>query len=242
MLSNDKLTLDTKHCFCTKWFYGCPCWCSPGCCCNWSVPTNVCRLFWEVWGAGGNGHGACAWSRCHHYRGAGGGHYSAKSIGTVPGCSYTVCAGGVYRCWSQECNGLSGGCTSYVNGYNLSNFCARGGERGYAETSWASPCYTYWDCCQNPTSWGSDFGMGNHAGAWGGTFNCHCHCQTTSSTAAPFYGGGTEQIIQVCWMRCGCWLSPYTTGGQGAMSSYCGDFRTGQGNTGGSGLVKVTYQ
>ena len=32
--------------------------CTPGCCCNWTVPSGVAKLTWELWGAGGNGHGA----------------------------------------------------------------------------------------------------------------------------------------------------------------------------------------
>jgi hypothetical protein len=235
-----KISNDARHCYCTKWFYGDPDRCSPGCCCLWTVPTGVRRLFWEAWGAGGNGHGACSCDRCHHYAGAGGGYYNSKMISTAAGCQYTVCAAGVYRCLSIECVGCKG-CDSYVNGFNLSNFCAIGGDTGRAETSWANPCFSYWSCCVAPVANGGDFGMGNHIGSWSGPFNCHCHCLTTMPTAAPFMGGQVEQPINVCWMRCGCWTVPFGHGAQGAMSSYCGSSCCGQGGTGGAGVVKVTY-
>ena len=84
--------------WCVKWIYGSPGWGSQGCCCNWSVPTNVTRITFEAWGAGGNGHGECNCNRCGNWFGAGGGFYNTKTISTNGGCSYTVCAGGVYRC------------------------------------------------------------------------------------------------------------------------------------------------
>lgn len=240
-VTNAKLSIDARHCFCTQWVYGDAGQCTNGCCCYWVTPTGVRRIFWEAWGAGGNGNGACSCDRCHHYKGAGGGYYNSKMISTTEGCGYSVCAGGVYRCLSIECTGLAIGCASYVNGYNMSNFCAIGGDVGRAETSWANPCFSDWSCCVAPSQNGGDFGMGNHQGAWSGAFNCHCHCQYTQPTAAPFLGGQVEMHSQVCWMRCGCWTVPYGHGAQGAISSYCGSGCCGQGGTGGSGVVKITY-
>ena len=239
-ITNAKLSIDARHCFCTKWVYGDPGQCTAGCCCAWTVPTGVRRVFWEAWGAGGNGHGFCSCDRCHHYVGAGGGYYNTKMISTAQDCVYTVCAGGTYRCLSNECTGCNG-CTSYVQGYNLSNFCAIGGRTGYANADWSTPCFSEWSCCLGPVSNGGDFGMGNHIGAWSGPFNCHCQCQFTQPTAAPFMGGQVEQHMQVCWSRCACWTVPYGHGAQGAMTAYCGSGCCGQGGTGGSGVVKITY-
>ena len=124
--------------WCVKWIYGAPgSVCSTGCCCAWTVPTNVTRVTWEVWGAGGNGHGECNCNRCGNWHAAGGGYYNTKTHSTNTGCVYTVCAGGTYRCCSRECVGCNG-CSSYVNGYNLSNFCALGGSRGCYTNSWPS--------------------------------------------------------------------------------------------------------
>ena len=221
--------------------FGQQCHCSSGCCCLWTVPTGVKRVTFELWGAGGNGHGACSCNRCHHYQGAGGGFYNSKTISTTGGCAYTICAAGVYRCLSRECTACTG-CSSYVNGYNLSNFCAIGGATGASNTSWDTACNSDWECCIGPTSNNGDFGMGNHRGHWGGTVFCHCNWVTTCTTNAPFLPGGSgmSQSQVNCWMRCGDFYAPYGVGGQGAMTTYC-ERCCGQGGTGGSGVVKITY-
>jgi hypothetical protein len=84
--------------------------------------------------------------------------------------------------------------------------------------------------------------MGNHSGAWNGNWLCHCFHKQFCTTGAPFLSGGNGVIGQQydCWMRCGCWSVPYATGGQSAMTNYCGGC-CGQGGTGGSGVVKVTF-
>ena len=62
------------------------------------LPTGVARATFEIWGAGGNGHGACSCNRCQIYAGAQGGYYATRTIAVTPGDTYTVCAAGVYRC------------------------------------------------------------------------------------------------------------------------------------------------
>ena len=237
----EKLANGVGPSWCVKTFYGSPGACTPGCCCNWTVPSGVAKLTWELWGAGGNGHGACSCRRCHHYRGAGGGSFTTKTISTGENCSYTVCAAGVYRCYSRECVGCYG-CASYVNGYNLSNFCAVGGGRGEANTDWSNLCHSTIACCVQPGSYNSDFGMNAHWPGFSGHWNCHCGLSVTQtcSGGAPFIGVGNKTYSSHCWIRCGCWTSPYGAGGQGAMTSYC-ERCCGQGGTGGSGLVRLTY-
>lgn len=215
---------------------------SAGCCCLWTVPTGIKRVTFEAWGAGGNGNGACSCSRCHRYKGAGGGYYNSKTIGVSAGWGYTICAGGVYPCCSRNCEGCNG-CTSYVTGCNLSNFCALGGYTGIANTNWPDANYSCYHCCLGPTDNGGDFGMGNHSGAWNGNWLCHCFHKQFCATGAPFLsGGGTVQgSVYGCWSRCGCWSVPYGNGGQSAMTNYCGSSCCGQGGVGGSGVVKVTF-
>jgi hypothetical protein len=225
-----------------KWFFGEPCACSTGCCCLWQVPTGVSRMYIEMWGGGGGGHGSCNCSRCQNYIGAQGGYYNAKMIDTTPGCQYTVCAGGNSNCCRLECTGCYG-CTSFVNGYNLSNFCAIGGAPGCAIGSWDMTCFSEFPCCLGPGANGGDFGMGNHAGgSWRplGVF-CHCHGKWAYPTAAPFIGTNVRQVLHSCWIRCGCWTVPYGHGGQGAMTNVCGSSCCGQGGMGGPGLVKISY-
>ena len=167
--------------------------------------AGVAKLTWELWGAGGNGHGACSCRRCHHYRGAGGGSFTTKTISTGEGCSYTVCAAGVYRCCSRECVGCYG-CASYVNGYNLSNFCAVGGGRGEANTDWSNLCHSTMSCCVQPGSYNSDFGMNAHWPGFSGHWNCHCGASVTQtcSGAAPFIGVGNKtfsnSLLDALWL------------------------------------------
>ncbi len=226
------------------WVRGCLGYCSPGCCCLWTVPAGVRRVTFELWGAGGNGAGMCTTSRCQHYAGAQGGYYNIRTISVTPGWQYTVCAGGVFPCLSNECNGCEG-CTSYVTGCNLSNFCAIGGCAGCADGNWNVGCFSDWGrCCVTPTgAWGGDFAMGNHRGGYQGSWVCHCYRYVHCASGAPFLGGAnvTGEIAE-CWMRCATGAVPYGSGGQSAMTTYCGGGSCcGQGGTGGSGVVKITY-
>ena len=254
-LDDNRLANTTLNNFGVKWFHGLPCRCSPGCCCNWTVPTGVCRMTIELWGAGGNGSGACSCNRCHHFQAASGGTYNTKSIGTRGGCTYTVCAGGVYRCLSRECTGLANGCTSYVNGYSLSNLCACGGQMAYANTAWTDQCYSDMPYCTSSycncggtCAGNGDFKTWTHGGSFHGQssfmypgYACHCWKSNNHSTGgARLTSGMYEQNANYCWIRCGCWIAPIATGGQSAVSNYCGRC-CGQGGTGGPGLVKVTY-
>ncbi len=77
-----------------KWFYGSPGQCTPGCCCLWTVPSGVKKLHLQIWGAGGNGHGACSCNRCHHYSPATGGAYNIKTIVTNGVC--IICSHSLY--------------------------------------------------------------------------------------------------------------------------------------------------
>lgn len=240
-LSDTSFTPDSLKNFGVKWVYGDPGWCSPGCCCLWTVPSYVRRLTFELWGAGGNGHGSCACNRCHHFQGAGGGSYNTKTVQTAPGCQYTVCAGGVYRCWSRECTACNG-CTTYVNGFNLSGFCACGGITGRANTDWNTHCYSYNEFCRAPGDNNGDFYMVPMVPGWSSANAfCHCHNQEVYAGGAALIGTQMHMQLRECWIRCGCWSAPYGNGGQGAMNTYCGSGVCGQGNTGGSGIVKITY-
>jgi hypothetical protein len=108
-------------------------------------------------------------------------------------------------------------------------------------------CYQDWACCLDKGDNGGDFGFTTQRGVWGGVFcrydmspGCHCWTQFTAPTPAAGIGTDVQQYVGYCWIRCGCWTAPYGHGGQGGMSSYCGRC-CGQGGTGGSGLVKITY-
>ena len=108
--------------------------CQQGCCCQacgmcclWTVPAKVTRVTFEIWSGGGGGAGQTCCNCCSFSAGGSGGNYAVKTIATVPGCQYTVCAGGTWPChYSHTCS-ANMGCRSFVNGYNLSNFCVEGG-------------------------------------------------------------------------------------------------------------------
>jgi len=242
LVTDDMIVPGARKNYGIKWVYGSPNVLASGCCCNWTVPSGVSKLFFEIWGAGGNGHGSCSWDRCQHFKGAGGGQYNSKMINTAPGCQYTVCAAGVYPCCSLGCTGCEG-CSSYVNGYNLSNFCAHGGARGCANADWSIACTSRHWCCVSPGTWGGDFAMVGHQDGFSGHWNCHCtgDVNNTCSTGAPFLVASTENQLDQCWIRCGCWTAPYATGGMSAMTTYCGSGHCGQGGQGGSGMVRITY-
>lgn len=230
--------------FGVKWVYGSPGPCSPGCCCRWTVPSCVSRVTFELWGSGGNGSGMCVHQRCQHFSGAMGGSHNTKTISTRGGCAYTVCAAGVYRCYSREC--LSNdGCPSYVNGYNLSSFCACGGIRACTNgNQWCQACYAQNSYCRQPGDNNGDFYIVPMHPGWsaaGSSTYCHCHNQTMWPGGAAGIGTTMQQGIRECWVRCGCWSAPYGAGGQSAMNTYCGNSCCGQGGTGGAGLVRITY-
>ena len=240
-LSDNDLASSTMNTFGTKWVHGLPCRCSPGCCCNWTVPTGACRITWEIWGAGGNGSGACSNQRCHHFQASMGGTYNTKSHGTRPGCAYRVCAGGVYRCLSRECSGCNG-CTSYVNGYNLSGFCACGGDTARANTSWSTGCFSVMNYCRAPGNNNGEMAIDSSRPGWSTASGyCHCHVQEMHNGVAPIIGTLQSQGLRNCWIKCGEWSVPYGAGGQSAMNTYCGNACCGQGGTGGGGLVRITY-
>lgn len=245
-VTDSSLAVGTRKQYGVQWFFGEPCACSTGRCCLWTVPANVRTLQIEAWGSGGSGHGACSCNRCQHYKGAGGGFYNAVTVTTSAGNEYTVCAAGNGPCCRFECQGCIG-CSSYVIGSGLSNFCAIGGDAGIATGDWTTACNSEWACCIQSGANGGTFGFGLHSGTFGYTWfrydvgQCHCYRQYTNSTSAPLIGTQSRQIQGFCWMRCGCWTVPYGNGGQGAMSTYCGTSCCGQGGMGGPGLVKITY-
>ena len=228
-----------------QWFFGQPNACSSGCCCLWTVPSGVKKLHIQLWGSGGNGGGSCSCNRCQHAMGAAGGYYNVKTINTAPGCQYTICAGGVYPCYSIECRACFG-CSSYVTGYNLSNFCAIGGHDGYSNTAWSTTCNSENYCCKQPGDEGGDWYQPTQSGNFGaGEFvydrgHCHCYNYAWYASGAALIGTNVTMSLRECWIRCGCWTVPYGNGGQNGHSTYCGG-NCGQGGTGGPGLVKITY-
>jgi hypothetical protein len=101
-----------------------------GSCCCWSVPSGVGASWvtFELFGGGGDGPGGCCCMSA--YNGPGGGAYSKKTLQTVPGCYFIICAGGS-GCCQVNCCGTCGFPSFVVCGANSTTAaCATGGNGG----------------------------------------------------------------------------------------------------------------
>ena len=108
----------------------------------WCVPClNVCKIRFEIWGGGGGGSGtSCRSMGVPGYSG----QYNSRilcadEVGV--NCFDTSCYGmcvSIANCCAA-CGNACFGCTTYINGPGLSNFCATGGYPG-RECGW---CYGF---------------------------------------------------------------------------------------------------
>ena len=96
--------------------------------CTWTVPSGTTCARFQIWGAGGGSNE----SRCCGFAPSGSsGAYASVIIPVSAGNNYTLCAGCAYCCYAySDGYNQSRGDTSYVQGTNLSNFCALGGWSG----------------------------------------------------------------------------------------------------------------
>lgn len=94
-------------------------------CCAWTVPAGVTCARFQIWGAGGmSGSAGC----CGGAPFGGSGAYASVIMPVQSGWAYTLCAGCAFCCyagWNTTAN--QNGCSSFVTGCNLTNFCAMGG-------------------------------------------------------------------------------------------------------------------
>lgn len=97
-----------------------------GICCLWTVPTGATCARFQIWGAGGNSaSSACCGGSPFGSTGA----YASVIIPVTAGTTYTLCSGCAYFCCSYcGADGRRPGCSSFVIGTGLTNFCANGGE------------------------------------------------------------------------------------------------------------------
>ena len=96
--------------------------------CTWTVPSGVTCARFQIWGAGG---GSPESRCCGFVPPASSGAYASVIIPVSSGNNYTLCAGCAYCCYAYgDGYNQQRGDTSYVQGSNLSNFCALGGWSG----------------------------------------------------------------------------------------------------------------
>lgn len=218
-----------------------------GKCCLWCVPDGVTYVTFEIWSGGGGGAGMICCNYCSFAIGGAGGNYAVRSISTTPGCQYTICAGGSWPCDRSFTCSAGMGCRSYINGFNLSNFCVTGGCGGWMcdGDAWG-PRHHDSGCanCNICPMFGSDFGIAGSVGHRMGFGNCHCRRTTGWTGTAPLIGKTQAVGASETWCACGCYVNWPAGGGMSAQSSYCGNWAkncaAGMG-MGGSGIVKITY-
>tara|TARA_B100001250_G_scaffold281014_1_gene243306 strand:+ start:2760 stop:3602 length:843 start_codon:yes stop_codon:yes gene_type:complete len=145
----------------------------------WCVPDNVCDVIFEVWGAGGGGGSSCCCSRGIP---GGAGAYAWKRVqgASIANCVYDIHIGtpGCGRMGSQ-CGQM--GNPSYITGYGLSNFCAKGGGAGCSCCflcccTWRAMCLSScpYGCCSE--FYGADGGArGVPGAAYMFCYNQHCY-------------------------------------------------------------------
>lgn len=213
-----------------------------GRCCQWTVPANTKYIKFEIWGGGGGGGGSCC---CQAGNPGGAGAYAVKTIcsANLGGCLYTICAGGTTST-SPTCIGCVG-CTTYVNGFNLSNFCATGGPHGdtHCFYMFCHPCCITWSyCC---CAYGGDICMPGQQSGYNSYNWCaqgfQQHAMLASATASgPMFGPG-GCINGSANGSCTNWFNKSYFPGGGGMSSQSHGGNCWCGGHGGGGLVSVTY-
>ena len=259
-ITGDMLQQGVGNKYCSFWVYsargmlckecsnngGCVCQ-ACGRCCQWTVPNKVYKVQFEIWSGGGGGPGMTCCNCCGYSFGGAGGNYATKTITTAPGCTYSICAGGSWRCNKAHTCTAGMGCSSYVNGYNLSNFCVVGGCGGFM-CNGDSNGFTGQQTCANCNIcgiYGADFGMTGTTGYKLAHSGCKCQGADYAQTgAAPMIGRFHSNMNVESWCSCGCYVNWPAGGGMSGMSTYCETAEkccAGGSGQGGSGVVRVTF-
>jgi len=217
-----------------------------GKCCQWTVPNGITHANFDIWSGGGGGAGSnCGSDSCSYGVGGAGGGWAVKAIPVTEGSYYTICAGGVYPCNNHHGCSSGEGCSSYVLGPGLNNFCVKGGCTGIwcNGDAWG---HKNIQSCANTNicmHFGADFGMAGTTGMGSSASQCHCLTHIMRTGQAPWIGLNAESRSIEHWCTCGCFIPGFGSGGMSGDSTYCGsDSRCcAAGNMGGPGIVKVTY-
>ena len=241
-----------------------------GCCLQWTVPASVQMVKFEI--LSGGGPGGSSGGDYDGPVGGQGGNYAMKyllasdSEFTAGSSQYTLCAAGTSycSCCCHCCTACRDGCTSYVTGDGLSNFCAVGGRGGPTNWDIMSSCY---NCSQS-----AQCNIGNYNAGWiqSTTNPGFCGIPETPTTKSMGYTGTSGDMFQSAsccqenFTMAGVPTGPFSSqSGFGddsctssnpccsAHSNFPGGGGTGMGRAtssacwgfwGAGGLVKVTYQ
>lgn len=212
-----------------------------GRCCLWTVPDNVTRATFELWGSGGDGQGA----RCCERAGTmpTNGSYAVSTFDVVAGQQYRLCAGGS-GCYFY-CGITSRAFPSYVvdTSTGQTPVCAVGGSGGCSDMTRGSHCRGC-ICC-----WGllSDTGVGDITIQGTGNISlANCFCRDgvfmivsgglgSDRMTADFCATGPREPGSQLMNSC-----PSFPSGSGTPARTCGG-SCECGQHGASGLIKISY-
>ena len=214
---------------------------SGGQCCLWTVPSGAVRATFEMWGAGGDGQG----SRCCEAPGTmpTNGSYAVKTVDTVPGCQYTICAAGT-GCTACCCGIGNRAFPSFVYDVTAAGTigCAVGGLGGCSQMT-RGGMFDGYNCCWALQS-GTGLGDLVTEGTGGNAIRTH-YCYQHHYFWVSGGWGADRKTGAVCAKEmtlagCSLMCSQPSPNGSGTPGRACGDgFCRGQ--HGGYGIVKVSY-
>lgn len=217
---------------------------SDGCCCLWTVPAGIRMVYFEAWGAGGDGGGGCC---CQSTSlGAVSGSYAFTRVDVTCGRQFRICAPpSGCQTYCQGCG--SPGLPAYV--YDVTNattiLCACGGDGGDMTPTWTSAANGY-TCCWGRLGQGGYSACGYVICGTGGyqVRNQFCHSDQYQVVGGGFYNSGKLSPDRCSIWACqGCAIMkgyPSFPGGPGADGNACGGgFCYGQ--WGAAGQVKISY-
>jgi hypothetical protein len=234
-----------------------------GQCCAFSVPTGVTSIKFEI--LSGGGPGGSSGGDYDHGIGGNGGSYGVKTLqksvhNFTDGTVYTVCAAGTSDCsCCCSCNmNCRHGCTSYVNGTGLSNFCAIGGMGGTTQWDMTSQCYNcFWGnlqcsvgnynagwanyACNTPV-YGSDMCFYGTTGSYNRQYDCCADAfGVAGAPAGPISAQHGISGKHMCIGNLACCTAHAAFPGGGGPGHATAAVDACWGSFGAGGLVRITY-
>jgi len=234
-----------------------------GRCCGWVVPTGTTSIKFEI--LSGGGPGGSSGGDYDYGIGGQGGNYTAKTLqksvhGFTDGQTYTVCAAGTSDCsCCCSCNvNCRHGCTGWVQGTGLSNFCAIGGMGGPTIWDKMSQCYnchignvqcnlglynSSWqaNACNSPT-YGGDMEFRGTAGSMNREYSCCAdHFSVAGSPSGPISAAHGIGGKHPCVGNLACCSAHAAYPGGGGAGHTTMSSNACWGSFGAGGLVKITY-
>ena len=234
-----------------------------GRCCAFTVPNGTTSIKFEI--LSGGGPGGSSGGDYDHGCGGQGGNYGVRTLtksvnGFTDGTVYTVCAAGSSNCscccsCNQNCRH---GCTSFVNGTGLSNFCAIGGMGGSTSWDMISQCYNChignvqcnvgnynagWitNVCNDPV-YGSDMCFRGTSGSYNAQYDCCAdHFSVAGSPSGPISAGHGIGGKHMCVGNLACCSAHAAFPGGGGAGHATASVSACWGSFGAGGLVKITY-